>query len=194
MSKIMKKFLLTGKTFMPKFHLEQPEFTYSACATFTKYRERIQKFIETGDLEHLYRNELDKTFFAHDAAHSDSKDLAKRTISDNILKDRAYEIARNGNYFGYQRALAKMIYKFFDKKTGSGVSVNEQLAQELQKPVIKKFMRKKVYVRFKDNIWAADLAEMGSLSSKNKNVKYLLFVIDVFTKYALVKPLNDKNR
>ena len=77
-----------------------------------------------------------------------------------------------------------MIYKFFDKKTGSRVSKNEQLAEELHKPVIEKFQRRKVYQRFKDNIWAADLAEMGSLPSKNKNVQYLLCVIDFFTKYA----------
>ena len=61
-----------------------------------------------------------------------------------------------------------MVYIFFDKKTGSGISVNEQLAEELYKTVIKKFKRRKVYVRFKDNIWAADLAEMESLFSKNK--------------------------
>ena len=79
----------------------------------------------------------------------------------------------------------------FDKKTGSGISVNEQLAEELHKSVIKKLKRRKVYARFKDNIWAADLAEMESLSSKNKNVKYLLCVVDVFTKYVWVKPLKD---
>ena len=84
-----------------------------------------------------------------------------------------------------------MVYKFFDKKTGSRISENEQLAEELHKPVTKKFKRRKVYARFKDNIWAADLAEMGSLSSKNKNIKYLLCFIDVFTKYAWVKPLKD---
>ena len=105
------------------------------------------------------------------------------------MKDRAYEIARNCKYDGYQRALAGMVYNFFDKKTGSRVSVNEQLAQELHKPAIKKFKRRKVYARFKDNIWAADLAEMKSFSSKNKNVKYLLCVIDVFTKYTWFKPL-----
>ena len=77
-----------------------------------------------------------------------------------------------------------MVYKFFEKKNGSGISVNEQAAEELHKPVIKKFKRRKVYARFKDNIWAADLVEMESLSSKNKNVKYLLCVIDIFTKYA----------
>ena len=87
-----------------------------------------------------------------------------------------------------------MVYKLFDKKTGSGASVNEQLAEELHKPVINKFKRRKVCARFKDNIWAADLAEMGSLSSKNKNVRYLLCVIDEkdINKYASVKSLKDK--
>ena len=70
-------------------HLKQPVFAYSACGPFTKHHERIKKFRETGNLKHLYRNELDKACFAHDAAYSDSKDLAKRTISDKILKDRA---------------------------------------------------------------------------------------------------------
>ena len=65
-----------------------------------------------------------------------------------------------------------MVYDFLDKKTGSEISVNEELAEELHKPVIKNFKKRKVYARFKDNIWAADLAEMESLSSKNKNVKY----------------------
>ena len=81
---------------------------------------------------------------------------------------------------------------FFGKKTGLGLSVTEQLAEELHKPVIKKFKRKKVYARFKDNIWAADLAEM-ELLSKNRNVKCLWCVIDVFTKYTWVKPLKGKN-
>ena len=78
-----------------------------------------------------------------------------------------------------------MVYKIFDKKTGSGVSVNEQLAEELHRPVIEKFKRRKGYARFKDNFCEVDLAEMESLSSKNKNVKYLC-VIDAFTKYALI--------
>ena len=142
MNKIINKFLLTGDKFMPELHLKQPGFTYSACGPFTKHRERIQKFRETGNLKHLYRNELDKACFAHDAAYSDSKDLAKRTISDKILKDRDYEIARNCKYDGYQRALASMVYKFFNKKTKSVVSVNEQLAEELHKTVIEKSKKK----------------------------------------------------
>ena len=166
---------------MPELYQKQPGFTYSACGPFSKHRERIQKFRETGNLKKLYRNELDKAYFAHDTGYSDSKDLAKRTISDKILKDRAYEIARNRGHDGCQRALASMFYKFFDKKKRSGIILNEQLLKELHKPVIKKFNRKKVYVRFTDNIWAADIAEIESLSSKNKNVKFLLCIIDVFT-------------
>ena len=96
------------------------------------------------------------------------------------------------NMMEYQRALASMVYKFFDKKTRSGVNANEQLAEELHKPVTKRFKRRKVYARFKDNIWAVDLADMESLSSKNKNVKYLLCFIDVLTKCSWVKPLKDK--
>ena len=84
-----------------------------------------------------------------------------------------------------------MVCKFFDKKTGLGTSVNEEVDLELHKPVIRKF-RLRVYVRFKDDIWVADLAEMGSLSSKNQGVQYLLSSVDVFTKYAWVKPLKDK--
>ena len=108
---------MTGDKFIPELDLKQSGFTYSACGLFTKHHERIQKFREKENLKHLYRKELEKSCFAHDAAHSDSKDLAKRTISDKILKDRAYEIARNCGYDGYQRALASMVNKFFDKKT-----------------------------------------------------------------------------
>ena len=85
----------------------------------------------------MHRNDLDKACFAHDSAYSGSKDLAKRTISDKILKETAYEIARNPNYYKYQRGLASMVYKFFDKKTWLGITVNEQIAEELHKLVTK---------------------------------------------------------
>ena len=85
-----------------------------------------------------------------------------------------------------------MVYKIFEKKKGSGISLNEQAVEEFHKPVTKTFKRRKVYVRFKDNFWAADLAKMKSLSSKNKDVKYLICVIDVFTRHAWLKPLNDE--
>ena len=108
------------------------------------------------------------------------------------MKDKAYEIPRNPKYNGHQRGLESMVYNFFDKKIGSGASLNEELAQELHRPVIKNFKRRKVYARFKYNIWAADLAEMGSLSFKNRSVKYLICVIDVFVKYTWVKPLKHE--
>ena len=104
----------------------------------------------------------------------------------------AKEIAGNSENDGYQRELASIVNKFFDNKTWSGVIFNVQLTEELHKPVTKKFKRRKVYGRFKGNIWAADLAEMEPLSSKNKNIKYLLCVVDVFTKYAWAKTLKDK--
>ena len=85
------------------------------------------------------------------------------------MKDISYQIAINPKYDGYQRGLASMVYKFFDKRTGPRMKVNEKLTQELHKPVIKKFKRK-VYARFEDNIFAADLTEMGSLSSFNCRV------------------------
>ena len=82
----------------------------------------IKDFREKGQLKYLYRNELDRACFAKDAAYSDSNNLAKRNISDKILKDRTYDIARNCNYGGYQRALASMVYNFFDNKTGWNTS------------------------------------------------------------------------
>ena len=104
---------------------------YSTCGPFTKRREIIQKFRETGNIKHLHRDELDKACFVHDTACSDSKDFTKRIISDKILKDRAYEIAKNRGYDGYQRALVSMAYKIFYEKTRSGVSVTEKQAEEL---------------------------------------------------------------
>ena len=88
---------------------------------------RNSKFRETSDLGHIYKNELDKACFAHDAAYTDSKDLATRTISNKIWKDRAYEIATNPKYDRYRRGLASMVYKFFDKKIGSGTTNKRDL-------------------------------------------------------------------
>ena len=113
---------------------------------------------------------------------NDAVDLAKRTVSDRILKDRAFEIAINPKYDGYQRGLAFMVYNFSDKKLEPGINVNEVLAQEFHKPVIKNFLKRKVYARFKVNIWTADLAEIGTLSSKNRCVKYSLCAVNDFIK------------
>ena len=135
-SNVINKFLLLGDKFAPEIHLRQPQFTYSACGPFTKHEHRIQKFKETGDTNYIYMNELDKACFTHDAAHSDSEDFTKRTVADKILKNRAFDIAKDPKCDGYQRGLASMVYKFFDSKvSGSGVKLipeNEQLANELR--------------------------------------------------------------
>ena len=150
MNAIVNKFLLTGDKFMPEMHLRLPVFTCSTCGSFTKHRERITKFMNTGDTRFIYKNDLDKACFQHDSAYSDSKDLVKRTQSDKILRDQAFNIAKNPKYDGYQRGLASMVYKFFDKKSrGNGVDnenkgsslQNSQLANELHKPIIRKLKK-----------------------------------------------------
>ena len=206
MNNTINKLLLAGDKFMPEIHLRQLQFTYSACGPFTKHEQRIQKFRETADTNYIYKNELGKACFVHDAAYSDSKDLTKRTVADKILKNKAFDIAKDPKYDGYQRGVASMVYKFFDskgaspdKKSGGAKRVNakitlqnEQLAKELHKPIIRKFKKRKVYSAFKDNIWGVDLAEMQLLSKYNKGIRFLLCAIDIFSKYAWVVPLKDK--
>ena len=104
MNEIVNKFSLASDTFMPEMHLKHPGFTHSACGPFTKNKERIQKFTETGDTSYIYKNELDKAYFQHDMAYGDFKDLARRTASDKILRDKAFNIAKNPRNDGCQRA------------------------------------------------------------------------------------------
>ena len=138
MNEIINKFLLVRDKFMPEMYLKQPGFTYSACGPYTKNKERIEKFMQTGKTVFIYKNELDKACFQHDMTYGKSKDLIKRTQSNKILKDKAFKIANNANYDGYQRGLASVVYKFFNKKSkGTGI-INEpncQLANELHKPI-----------------------------------------------------------
>ena len=165
---------------MPEMHLRLPQFIYSACGPFIRHKERIKKFKQTGDTRYIYRNDLDKASFQHDSAYADNKDLINRTKADKVLKDKAYNIASNPEYDGYQRGLTSMVYKFFDKKStakpsakhviGSGTAEPSSLerivkdnslilADELHEPVIKKFEKRKVYSQFIDNIWGVDLAD-----------------------------------
>ena len=127
--------------------------------------------------------------------YGDFKDLSKRTAADKILRDKAFKIESDKKYDGYQRRLASMVYKFFDKKSsGSGIvnKENTQLADELHKPLIRKFNKRKMHSSFKDNIWGVDLADMQLLSKFNKGFRFLLCAIDIFSKYAWVVPLKDK--
>ena len=177
MNEIVNKFLLVGDKFMPEMHLKQPGFAYSACGTFTKNKERIKKFMQTGNTNFIYKNELYKACFQHDIAYGKTKDLAKRTQSDKVLRDKAFKIANKPKYYGYQKGLASTVYKFFNKKSSGSSIANEwnyQLANELHKPIIRKFKKRKVYSSFRDNIWGVDLADIQSLSKYNKGNKYLL--------------------
>ena len=81
MNETVNKFLLAEDKFMSEMHLKQQGFTYSACGPFTKNKERIQKFKETGDTNYIYKNELDKACFQHGMAYGDFKDLERRTAS-----------------------------------------------------------------------------------------------------------------
>ena len=208
MNNIINTFLLAGDKFMPEMRLRQLQFVYSALAPFIRHKERIKEFKRTGDTRYIYRNELDEACFQLDSAYADHKYLINRTKSDKVLRDKAYDIASNPEYDGYQRGLASMVYKFFDKKStaglsslgrmGSGIAKDTTkpsssiLADELHKPIIKKFDKRKVYPQFKDNVWGVDLADIQSLSRNNKGIKYLLCVIDLYSKYAFVVPLKDK--
>ena len=145
-------------------------------------------------------------------AYGDFKDLKRRTFSDKVLRDKAFNIAKNPKYDWYQTGLASMVYKFFVKKsTGSGrpslnsstlysllsssnneIKQNIQSADELHKPIIRKFEKRKVYSSFRDNIWSADLADMQLLSKFIKRFRFLLCIIDIYSKYAWVIPLKDK--
>ena len=100
--------LLFGDKFMPEMHLKQLRFTYSACGPFTKNKKRIKKFKETGDTKYINRNELDKACFQHDMVYGDFKDLKRRTASDKVLRDTAFNIDKNLIFDGYQRGLASM--------------------------------------------------------------------------------------
>ena len=109
-------------------------------------------------------------------AYGKSKDLAKRTQSDKILRDKAFKIASDRKYDGYQRGLASMVYKFLIKHLVEVVltlnQIINQLSNELHRQIIRKSKKRKVYSSSRDNIWGVDLADMQSLRKYNKGIKY----------------------
>ena len=115
MNEIVKNILFAGDKFMPEMHLRQPGFIYSACGPFTKKKERIQKFKKTGDSRYIYQSKLHKACLQHDMGYGEFEDLTRRVASDKILCDKAFNIAENPKYGGYQCGLASLIYKFFNK-------------------------------------------------------------------------------
>ena len=101
MNKTINKFLLAGNKFMPKTHLKQPGFTYSAYGPFTKKKERIQNFKETGDTKYFYKNVLDIACFQNDMAYGYFEDLARRAAADEVLRDKAFKIGNSSKHDGY---------------------------------------------------------------------------------------------
>ena len=175
-------------------HLRQPGFTYSACGSFTKNKERIEKFMKTENTDFFIEMNLIKLAFSMIWLMVNRR-IQEKTQSDKVLRDKAFKVASDPKYDGYQRGLASMVYKFFDKKSsGTGITneINYQLANEVHKAIIRKFKKRKVYSSFRENIWGEDLADMQSLNKYNKGIKYLLCAIDLFSKYAWVVPLKDK--
>ena len=148
MSEIGNKYLLAGDKFMPEMHLKQPGFTYSACGPLLKTKKELRNLCRQEITDFIYKNDLDKACFQHDMAYGKSKDLARRTQSDRISRDETFrEIASNPKYDGYKRGLASMAYKLFDKQSSEcGVTTvpNYQLANELQRQIIRKSKRRKV--------------------------------------------------
>ena len=199
-SDIINKFLLVGDKFMTEMHLwDSKAKKYSACGPFTRHQKRIDMFMKYERISHILKNRLDAACFQHDSTCAKYKDRLNRKQSDIVLNNKALKIATDPRVNGYQKGLASMVYKFFNERTKrSGINntgnllVNLQLAEELHKPIIKIFKRRKVYYSFKDNIWSVDLADIQLISKYNKGIKYLLCVIDLFSRYAWVIPLKNK--
>ena len=172
---------------MPEMHLRQFGFTCSTCGPFIKNKERIKKFKDPGDSRYIYQNELDKACFQHDIAYEDFKDLNRRRAADKVLHYKAFNIAKNPKYNGYQRRLASRVYKFFIKKTSGGKTENtsnKQLAEELHKPVIRKFNKIKLHSPFIGNVGGTALADMQLISKFNSGFRFLFCVIDIYSKYG----------
>ena len=129
-------------------------------------------------------------------AYRDFKDLAKRIAADKVLRDKAFNIAKDSNYDGYQRGLTSMVYKCFNKKTaGSGINLCPKMNNYLKdfiNPLLKNSKKEKCIQHSKTIFYGADLAYMQLISKFNKRFRFLLCVIDIFSKYAWVVLLKDK--
>ena len=181
MIKIINKFSLGGDKFMPEMNLRQPGFTYSASGSFIKYKERIQKFKQTKDSRYIYQNKPHKACFQHYVAYGDFKDLPRRTATDKALRDKAFHVAKIPKYDQYQRGLASMVYKCFDKNTSGGAVKSEFMSnQELVKEMYKQLLEHL-------NTFTHLLMIIF-----NKGFPFLSPVIDIYNKYAWIVPLTDQ--
>ena len=161
MNEIIIRSLSAWDKFMFEMHLRQPGFTYSACQLFTKNIETKQKFKQTGVPRYIYQKELNKACFLPGTAFGDFKDSTRRIASDKILRDKAFNIAKNSKYDEYQRGPRSMFYNVFGKTTFGGAATlgnksamkdkimsNKDLVEDLHKPIIRKFKKKKKILTF----------------------------------------------
>ena len=144
---IINKFLLTGDKFMPELHLVDPIVKKIVHVDHFQNTHKEFKIFKI-QASYIYNNDLDKACFQHDMAYNKFKDLEKRTQSGIVLKNKTLKIASNPKYNGYERGLASMVYKFFDKKSKRArikneIKENQQLANELHKPIIRMFKKEK---------------------------------------------------
>ena len=177
-NEIVNKLLLPGDKFMPEMHLKQPGFTYSACSLFQKTKKELCRL----EIQILF-TEMSLIRVAFSMIWP---------MENQVLRDKAFKVANDLKYDRYQRGLASMVYKFFEKKSCVANELNYQIGNELHKQIIRKLKRRKFYSFFRDHIWGIDLADMQSLRKYNKGIKYLLCAIDSFSKYAWVVSLKDK--
>ena len=205
MSEITIKFLIAGDKFMPEMHLRQASITYRACGPFTNSKERIQKFQERGDSRYIYRNELDRAWFQHDIVYGGFKDLPRRTASDKLLLDKAFDIAKNPENEDLQRVLASMIFKHFDKKSSGGavrrpqsgtlatldkfvikcqIKPKQQLPKDLHKPIITNIIKLKSIFIFKKQYLGCWSSNRQLINKYNDEFRLLLCVVDIFNKCA----------
>jgi hypothetical protein len=178
-----------------EMHAWSPEVgKYAACGPGSKTQERLDQYIKTGDTNHIFKNELDKACLYHDVAYGSNKDVPSRHIADKELMDRAIAIASDKTKNGYERALSSLLYKFFEKKIkmGQGIqSDNAVLADELHHPIRHNYPRRKVKATNVDEIWACDLVDMTEVNADN-GYRYILNIVDCFSKYAWSVPLKSK--
>ena len=164
-----------------------------------KIKKRINNLKETEDSRYIYQNELDTACSQHDMAYGGLKDLNRKTATDIVSRDKAFNNAKNPKYGWCKRGIASMIYNCFDKEISGGtikneIILNKELAEELHKLIVRNFNKRKVHSPFIDNIWGADLADMQLIIKFNKGFRFLLYVIDTFSKYAWVISLKFKKR
>ena len=154
---------------MPELHLKQPGFTYSALVHLPKTKKEL-KSLWRQEIQVLFtKTNLIKFVFSMIWLSANQKIWQKKEIrqSDKVFRDKGFKIASDPKYDSYQRDSASMVYKFFDKRSsGKGIAKETKLslANELHKPIIKKFKKIKIHSSFKHHISGLDLADMQSLS------------------------------